>query len=66
MSDDGVDRGSIAARYSSLNALDANALKAVRESRVLVVGAGGIGCELLKNLALHGCEQQQKYRKIDV
>ena len=29
-------------------------MKRVRESRILIVGAGGIGCELLKNLVLTG------------
>ena len=28
--------------------------KAITESKVLVVGAGGIGCELLKNIVLTG------------
>lgn len=26
----------------------------IRDSKVLMVGAGGIGCELIKNLALTG------------
>ena len=29
-------------------------MERVRESRILIVGAGGIGCELLKNLVLTG------------
>ena len=33
--------------------------QAVRASKLLVVGAGGIGCELLKNLVLTGFEQME-------
>ena len=34
--------------------LEENLQKNVLESKVLMVGAGGIGCELLKNLVLTG------------
>ena len=30
----------------------------ISESRILVVGAGGIGCELLKNIVLTGASCQ--------
>jgi len=34
--------------------LDENIREKVTKSKILVVGAGGIGCELLKNLVLTG------------
>lgn len=34
--------------------LDADLQSRINNSKILVVGAGGIGCELLKNLVLTG------------
>ena len=36
------------------SALSEDLLERVRECKALVVGAGGIGCELVKNLVLAG------------
>jgi molybdopterin/thiamine biosynthesis adenylyltransferase len=42
-------------RYSAIvNTYGDKALSVIQSSKVLVVGAGGIGCEILKNVALMG------------
>ena len=44
-------------RYADIvRTMGKNLFEKVNSSRVLVVGAGGIGCELLKNLVLMGFE----------
>ena len=42
------------------SALDSGLQTQIKEANLLVVGAGGIGCELLKNLVLAG------FSKIDL
>jgi len=42
------------------SALDSGLQTKIKEANLLVVGAGGIGCELLKNLVLAG------FSKIDL
>jgi ubiquitin-like 1-activating enzyme E1 B len=41
-------------RYSNQEKLLGNTFEEIKKTRVLMVGSGGIGCELLKNLVLTG------------
>lgn len=40
--------------------------KTVESSKILLVGAGGIGCELLKNLVMSGFKDIQVVNSIDI
>ncbi|KAJ8601592.1 hypothetical protein CTAYLR_010140 [Chrysophaeum taylorii] len=45
-------------RYSDgVSSLGPQTMETLRKAKILVVGAGGIGCEVLKNLVLLGCER---------
>eukprot|EP01080_Neovahlkampfia_damariscottae_P007973 gene7973-12438_t len=43
-------------RYSHMKEIFGDSFKNIQNSKVLIVGAGGIGCELLKNMVLSGFE----------
>ena len=44
------------------NVLDENLRENINACKILVVGAGGIGCELIKNLVLTGFEDIELVR----
>lgn len=47
--------GENAERYSSLEQIfDKSFIQSVHSTKVLLIGAGGIGCEVLKNLVMSG------------
>ena len=48
------------------NVLGIDLSRCVENAKVLVVGAGGIGCELLKNLVLTGFKDIEVVSKVNV